>query len=188
MGYALAQAATEQGAEVRLVSGPTALPEPPVRECVQVESAAEMYDAVLARAATADIYIGAAAVADYAPAAAPRKIKKSAPILTLELRRTRDILAAVAALADRPFTVGFAAETHDLETYARSKLAAKTLDMVAGNLVGDGLGFGVDENALYVCWPGGSTRLPRAPKFTIAQQLLTLIAERYHAQHPVENS
>ena len=147
-----------------------------------------MYDAVLARAATADIYIGAAAVADYAPAAAPRKIKKSAPILTLELRRTRDILAAVAALADRPFTVGFAAETHDLETYARSKLAAKTLDMVAGNLVGDGLGFGVDENALYVCWPGGSTCLPRAPKFTIAQQLLTLIAERYHAQHPVENS
>lgn len=188
MGYALASAATTLGASVTLVSGPTALPAPPARELVRVEHAEAMYDAVLARAGGNDIYIGAAAVADYAPVAAPRKIKKDTGQITLTLTKTRDILAAVAGLTNRPFTVGFAAETEQLETYARGKLAAKGLDMIAANQVGEGQGFEVDDNALHVFWPGGETRLPQAPKPTIARQLLTLIAERYHAQHPIEDS
>ena len=189
MGYALAQSALALGAKVTLVSGPTVL-EPPIGvEVVPVEAATNMYEAVMARAGQADIYIGAAAVADYAPVAMPHKIKKDAGSLALNLVKTRDILAAVSALPkSRPFTVGFAAETQNLEGYARIKLVAKSLDMVAANQVGAGVGFEVDDNALYVCWLGGETRLPTAPKSTLAHQLLTLIADRYHAQHPAENS
>ena len=189
MGVALAHAALAADARVTLVSGPTALPAPAGAEWVEVETAAQMADAVLGRAGNADIYIGAAAVADYAPEPALHKIKKETDRLTLNLVRTRDILAAVAAMTDsRPFTVGFAAETRDLETYARGKLVAKALDMLAANQVGDGMGFEVDDNAFYICWPGGETRLPTAPKSTLAQQLITLIADRYHAQHSAENS
>jgi phosphopantothenoylcysteine decarboxylase/phosphopantothenate--cysteine ligase len=189
MGYALAQSAMALGAKVTLVSGPTALVPPTGAEVVPVDTAANMYEAVLARAGRADIYIGAAAVADYAPDTVPHKMKKDTDSLVLNLVKTRDILAAVSALpGSRPFTVGFAAETQNLEGYARSKLAAKALDMVAANQVGAGVGFDVDDNALYVCWPGGETRLPTAPKSTLAHQLLTLIADRYHAQHSAENS
>jgi phosphopantothenoylcysteine decarboxylase/phosphopantothenate--cysteine ligase len=189
MGYALAEAASAFGAEVRLVSGPTALPAPRVRELVRVESAAEMYEAVMARAEASDIYIGTAAVADYSPAAAePQKIKKDAAELTLRLARTCDILAAVANLARRPFTVGFAAETNDVEAYARRKLAAKSLDLIAANRVGPGLGFDSDDNALFVCWKDGEAVLPLAPKTVLAEQLLQLIAERYHAQDPAQDS
>ena len=187
MGYALAEAAVALGAEVTLVTGPTALPEPPVRHCVRVESAQAMYEAVLSRAGAADIYIGAAAVADYTPEPAPHKIKKDAGDMTLTLVRTRDILAAVAQHEPRPFTVGFAAETRDLEAYARAKLSGKALDLVAANRVGDGLGFEVDDNALFVCWPDGEIHLPRAPKTTLAHQLLHLIADRYHAQHSTQD-
>jgi phosphopantothenoylcysteine decarboxylase/phosphopantothenate--cysteine ligase len=185
MGYALAEAASALGAEVCLVSGPTALPAPRVHELVRVESAEEMYHAVMARAEAADIYIGTAAVADYSPASAePQKIKKGAGELTLTLTKTRDILAAVADLDKRPFTVGFAAETHNVEDYARGKLAAKSLDLVAANRVGPGLGFDTDDNALFVCWKDGETLLPLAPKRAIAEQLLQLIAQRCHAQDP----
>ncbi|MGZ8218287.1 bifunctional phosphopantothenoylcysteine decarboxylase/phosphopantothenate--cysteine ligase CoaBC [Methylomagnum sp.] len=185
MGYALADAAAALGAEVILVSGPTALAAPSVREWVRVESAADMYEAVMARAEAADIYIGAAAVADYTPVeAAPGKLKKTADAMTINLRKSHDILAAVAALEKRPFTVGFAAETDRLEDYARGKLAAKALDLVAANRVGAGLGFDTDDNALFVCWNGGETRLPLASKRVIAEQLLRLIAERYHAKNP----
>jgi phosphopantothenoylcysteine decarboxylase/phosphopantothenate--cysteine ligase len=173
---------------VVLVTGPTALPAPPVMQFVRVDTAQSMYEAVLSRAGAADIYIGAAAVADYTPEPAPHKIKKAAAELTLKLVRTRDILAAVAKLAPRPFTVGFAAETQHLETYARGKLADKSLDLVAANRVGEGQGFDVDDNALFVCWPDGECHLPRAPKTTLAHQLLNLIADRYHAQHPTQDS
>lgn len=183
MGYALAAAARAQGGAVTLVSGPTALAVPAVAECVWVESAAEMYEAVMVRASSTDIYIGTAAVADYSPQAAPAKLKKGAEETVLLLRKTRDILSAVAALPQPPFTVGFAAETHDLETYARGKLTAKSLQMVAANQVGSGQGFEVDDNALFVCWPGGERYLPRAPKSALAHDLLTLIIERYHAHH-----
>jgi phosphopantothenoylcysteine decarboxylase/phosphopantothenate--cysteine ligase len=185
MGYAIAEAALAQGAEVTLVSGPTALARPKVQEFVAVESAAEMHRAVMARAGNCAIYIGTAAVADYAPvASAEHKIKKGQDALTLTLAKTPDILAAVAALEQRPFTVGFAAETQDLEAHARGKLAAKSLDLVAANWVGPGLGFDSDDNALFVCWPEGDTLLPRASKRAIAEQLILLIAERYHAAHP----
>lgn len=186
MGYALAEAATAFGAKVRLVSGPVALPPPPVEELVPVESADAMFRAVMDRAGNADIYIGAAAVADYTPdRPATEKIKKSRETLTLTLRKTRDILATVATLAPRPFMVGFAAETERLEDHARGKLAAKSLDLVAANRVGPGLGFESDDNALFVCWSGGETRLSLAPKRILAARLLRLIAERYRAKNPV---
>ena len=186
MGYALASAALAAGAAVTLVSGPVALS--PLRGAglVRVESAAEMFEAVLAAAPRHDIYIGAAAVADYTPAAAAAsKIKKSGAPLELALAPTRDILAHVAALAEhRPYTVGFAAETDNLEAYARQKLASKGLDMVAANRVGPGLGFDSDDNALAVFWPGGEARLPVAAKSRIAAQLIELIAERRLAHNP----
>jgi phosphopantothenoylcysteine decarboxylase/phosphopantothenate--cysteine ligase len=180
MGYALAQAALEAGAEVVLVSGPTALEPPPVAELVRVESAREMYAAVLARVEAAEIFIAAAAVADYTPTAVqPHKIKKGEPLLQLELTKTLDILEAVAKLPKRPFTVGFAAETENLEKYAREKLARKGLDMLAANQVGAGVGFEVEENCLLVLWSGGERYLPKAPKLALARQLVALIAERY---------
>jgi len=188
MGYALAEAARQAGARVSLVSGPVALSPPNGVTLVRVESAAQMFEAVLERAAHHDIYIGAAAVADYTPAnVAEHKIKKHAEGLSLNLTRTRDILAAVAALAppNRPFTVGFAAETDNLETYARQKLEAKGLDMVAANQVGQAQGgFDSDENALSVFWPGGVALLPMASKSQIANYLIQLIVERHRAKHP----
>jgi len=186
MGYALAQAALAAGATVTLVSGPVALR--PVRgaELIRVESAADMFEAVLAAAPRHDIYIGAAAVADYTPRdVADHKIKKRDELLDIALTRTRDILATVAALTERrPFTVGFAAETNKLEAYARQKLENKGLDMVAANRVGAGLGFDSDENALRVFWRGGEAHLPTAAKSRLALHLIELIAEQYLAKNP----
>lgn len=189
MGYALAEAATQAGAKVSLVTGPTALTIPRVHDVSQVESAAEMYRRIMDKVSSADIYIGAAAVADYSPeTAASRKIKKNESEMVLTLRKTQDILGAVSAAAKRPFTVGFAAETDRLEDYARQKLAAKSLDMVAANWVGRSEGgFENDDNALFVCWNGGHAHLPLAPKKTIADQLIRLVAERYHAQNSAKN-
>ncbi|MDD2767885.1 MAG: bifunctional phosphopantothenoylcysteine decarboxylase/phosphopantothenate--cysteine ligase CoaBC [Methylococcus sp.] len=186
MGYALAAAARDAGADVALVSGPVTLEPPAAVEAVRVETAAEMFDAVMARAGWADIYVGTAAVADYAPAEAETaKIKKHADRLDLALNRTRDILHSVAALPDKPFVVGFAAETDEVEAHARTKLEAKGADMVAANAVGSGApgGFDRDENALFVCWRGGECRLPLAPKTEIAHRLVRLIAERYYAEN-----
>jgi phosphopantothenoylcysteine decarboxylase/phosphopantothenate--cysteine ligase len=184
MGYALAQALREQGASVTLVSGPTVLPAPPGIDRVGTETAAQMYEAVLARVADCDLFVGCAAVADYRPVApAPGKIKKTAERLALELVRNPDILAAVAALPSRPFTVGFAAETERVVEQAEAKRRAKGIDMIAANLVGAaGSGFEHDENALTVLWDGGSAVLARAPKLPLARQLATLIAERFHAR------
>ena len=141
MGYALAKAALKAGAAVTLVSGPVTLAAPANIDLVKVETAAQMYEAVMSRASDHAIYIGAAAVADYSPAIMePEKIKKQEELTTLTLHKTRDILAEVANLDKRPFIVGFAAETHDLEAYARDKLARKKLDMIAANWVGRELG------------------------------------------------
>jgi phosphopantothenoylcysteine decarboxylase / phosphopantothenate---cysteine ligase len=136
MGYAVAQAAAEAGARVVLVSGPTALAVPARVEGIRVETAAEMHAAVMARVAECDIFIAAAAVADYRPrASAAHKLKKTAAVLPLALERTADILADVAASRPAPFTVGFAAETERLAEHARGKRMAKSLDMIAANLV-----------------------------------------------------
>lgn len=180
MGYALAQTAAKMGAEVTLVSGPVALPPPMQVKLIKVETAADMYEAVLSEAVGQAVYIGAAAVADYSPVPATEKIKKFEGRMTLELDKTRDILAAVAALKPRPFTVGFAAETHNLEAYALGKLQQKKLDMIAANWVGSGAGgFDSDQNALQVFWPNGQQTLAMADKTLIAEQLLELIAQQF---------
>ncbi|NLO81199.1 MAG: bifunctional phosphopantothenoylcysteine decarboxylase/phosphopantothenate--cysteine ligase CoaBC [Xanthomonadaceae bacterium] len=184
MGYAVAAAARRAGARVLLVSGPSQQSTPPGVERIDVTSAAEMYRAVMDRLGEIDIFIGAAAVADYRPAqAANAKIKKDAETLTLALERTEDILQAVAMQPRPPFTVGFAAETHDLERYARDKLARKKLDMIAANWVGGETGFDSVDNALEVFWADGHASLGRQSKDKLAEQLVDLIAERYHAKH-----
>jgi phosphopantothenoylcysteine decarboxylase/phosphopantothenate--cysteine ligase len=182
MGFAVAAAAAARGAKVHLVAGPVTLPTPAGVERVDVRSAAQMYDAVMA-ALPCDVYIGAAAVADYTPAAiAPDKLKKppGQDGLTLQLVRTRDILADVAAHPQRPrVVVGFAAETRDVETYARGKLAAKKLDLIAANRVGvEGSGFESDDNTLVVFDADGATTLGPDAKPAIAMQLLDLIEAR----------
>ncbi|TCT21933.1 bifunctional phosphopantothenoylcysteine decarboxylase/phosphopantothenate--cysteine ligase CoaBC [Thiobaca trueperi] len=185
MGYALATALSDLGAQVTLISGPTALPMPPVAESIQVETALDMHGAVMARAADCDLFVATAAVADYRPAdPADSKIKKDATGLTLHLVRNPDILAEVAALTPAPFTVGFAAETDRVEDYARGKLAAKRLDMIAANLVGGATGgFERDDNALMVFWPNGRRDLPMMDKRQLARELAALIAERYRERH-----
>lgn len=183
MGFAVAAAAARAGARVTLVAGPVHLDTPAGVERVDVESAEQMYAAV--QACPCDIFIGAAAVADYRPAeAAVRKLKKGEAPERIELVRNPDIVAAVAARRPHPFTVGFAAETDELERYARAKLQDKGLDMIAANWVGGrapGLGFDSDENALEVFWDGGRANLARAPKQRVAESLVTLIAERRDA-------
>ncbi|MCX7085997.1 MAG: bifunctional phosphopantothenoylcysteine decarboxylase/phosphopantothenate--cysteine ligase CoaBC [Methylococcales bacterium] len=183
MGYALATAALKAGADVSLISGPVALSAPAGVDLIKVTTAEEMYQAVMSKVATHGIYIGAAAVADYSPVLTqPEKIKKQAEQLTLVLQKNKDILADVAAHTPRPFTVGFAAETHDLETYARDKLTRKNLDMIAANWVGQEQGgFDSEENALQVFWATGDKSLPMTDKAQLAEQLMALIAERLKA-------
>jgi phosphopantothenoylcysteine decarboxylase/phosphopantothenate--cysteine ligase len=183
MGYAVAAAARAAGAAVTLVSGPTRLAPPPGCEFVSVTSAAEMLDAVLTRVDACDIFIASAAVADYTVSApAPQKVKKEGASLTLVLEPTRDILKTVAARAGAPFTVGFAAETERLAEYARGKLAAKSLNMIAANLVGrPGTGFESDDNDLSVFWQGGEKQLGKASKHALARALIALVAEHYRA-------
>jgi phosphopantothenoylcysteine decarboxylase/phosphopantothenate--cysteine ligase len=180
MGFAIAEAARAAGAEVTLIAGPVQLASPPGVARIDVLTAAQMHDAVMAVIEDTQIFIGTAAVADYRPIhIAPRKIKKSGERLDIELERTVDILASVAACQNKPFTVGFAAETHDVESYARDKLERKSLDMIAANEVGDDRGFDCDDNALLVLWPGeGRASLPSASKTQLAAQLVKLIAER----------
>ncbi|HEY9513251.1 MAG TPA: bifunctional phosphopantothenoylcysteine decarboxylase/phosphopantothenate--cysteine ligase CoaBC [Rhodanobacter sp.] len=184
MGFAVAQAAVEAGATVTLVAGPVQLATPAgVAQRVDVRSAAQMHAAVLDAAAAADIYVGAAAVADYRPAQPlAHKLKKhDGTGLALALEETPDILTSLSAQVAHPFLVGFAAETEAVTEYAQDKLQRKGLDMIAANQVGDGLGFEVAENALNVIWPGGSVPLPRASKENLARALIAQIALRYRA-------
>lgn len=183
MGFALAQAAVEAGAKVRLVSGPVTLPSPQGLQRIDVETAVEMRRAVKERAGDTDIFIACAAVADFRPGeVANQKIKRAAHRTTLALTENPDIVAEVATLQPRPFIVGFAAETNDLKRNALKKLSGKGLDMIAANAVGSpGLGFESQDNALEVFWPGGQRSFAKQRKYTLAQQLLHLIAERYAA-------
>jgi phosphopantothenoylcysteine decarboxylase/phosphopantothenate--cysteine ligase len=186
MGYAVAAAARALGAQVVLVSGPVQLPTPEGVQRIDVRSAAQMRAAVL-DALPADVYIGAAAVADFTPrSVSEHKIKKTpgSDSLVLELVRTPDILAEVAAAGPRrpALVVGFAAETHELERYARDKLQRKRVDLIAANLVGAAEGgFERDDNALAVYWDGGERRLGPASKAEVAAGLLALVAGRLQA-------
>lgn len=189
MGYALANAARLAGAEVLLISGPVSLDAPKGCALTEVTSADEMYGAVMNQLDGVDIFIAAAAVADYrAEYVAEKKIKKTEDTLTVNLVKNPDILREVAASAQRPFCVGFAAETNDLEQYATDKLNDKQLDMIAANWVGDQQGFDTEDNALLVIWPEGQTQLPQQPKRELAKQLMTLIEEHYHAKTTTQSS
>ncbi len=180
MGYAVAEAARAAGAEVVIVSGPVNLPAPAGVRRLDVETAEQMMGAVRAELADTDVFIAAAAVSDYRPVqAAAEKIKKTSDSLMLALSRTTDILATVAAGTPRPFVVGFAAETQNVERNALAKLQGKRLDMIAANQVGDGLAFDCEDNALTVYWPGGRHELARASKREVAAGLVRLIADRF---------
>jgi phosphopantothenoylcysteine decarboxylase/phosphopantothenate--cysteine ligase len=182
MGFAVAQAAREAGAEVVLVSGPVSLATPQGVRRIDVESAADMLNAVLAEVDRADIFISTAAVADYRPAAAAeQKIKKTSDRMDLSMERTVDVLATVAARPDRPFVVGFAAETESVEQHARGKLLKKNLDMIAANEVGHDKAFDCEDNQLLVLWRAGRRELAKASKITLARQLMALVAESYSA-------
>jgi phosphopantothenoylcysteine decarboxylase/phosphopantothenate--cysteine ligase len=179
MGFAVAEAAREAGAHVTLVSGPVQLQTPLGITRINVESAREMYAAVHRQVGDADIFIAAAAVADFQPVSVSKqKIKKQAGHVKLELEPAPDIVKSVADMAKHPFVVGFAAETNDVEDNARIKLKRKKLDMIAANEVGDGIAFDCEDNALTVIWPGGKSEVARGPKIDVARELIALIAKR----------
>ncbi|WP_111641612.1 bifunctional phosphopantothenoylcysteine decarboxylase/phosphopantothenate--cysteine ligase CoaBC [Marinimicrobium alkaliphilum] len=181
MGYALAQAALEAGAKVILISGPVALPAPERVTLIPVTSAQEMYDAALACASSADVFIAAAAVADYRPASvAEHKLKKTAGIdtLTLTLVKNPDIVASVAALPERPCVVGFAAESELLLAHARAKREHKRLDaIVANDISTEGIGFNSDDNAVIFISDAGEEYLAQRSKSQLARDLIGLIAQ-----------
>ena len=180
MGYALAQAAIDAGAITTVISGPVNLDAPDHAHIVRVQSAEEMLKQCLRLLPECDIFIACAAVADYRPATIEdQKIKKGPQEVTLQLVRTPDIVAAVAASDHRPYTVGFAAETNDMLTYAREKMQRKGLDMIVANDVSDqSIGFNSNENAATVLWHDGEQVLERASKGVIARQIVHLIAQR----------
>jgi phosphopantothenoylcysteine decarboxylase / phosphopantothenate---cysteine ligase len=181
MGYAIARAAYEAGADVILVSGETALPTPVGARRINVQSAQQMLNAVEAEIAAADIFISVAAVADYYVLnPSEQKIKKDAHILTLELGPNPDILANITAKPNPPFCVGFAAESENLLEYAEAKRKRKKLPLLAANLVQQAMG--QDDNELVLLDDSGETRLARAPKIDIARKLIAHIARLYAAE------
>ena len=186
MGFAIARAAHEAGAEVTLVSGPVSLPTPSGVKRIDITSALEMHAEVMKLAATQTVFIGVAAVADYRPKNAyPQKAKKDgAPPPVIELVQNPDILAEVAALPQPPLCVGFAAETQNLADYADKKRRAKKIPLIAGNLIQDG--FGGDDNTLILFDDNGQQPLTPAPKLQLARQLIVRIAallENPYAPH-----
>jgi phosphopantothenoylcysteine decarboxylase/phosphopantothenate--cysteine ligase len=180
MGFAIARAAADAGARTELVCGPVQLPTPEHVRRHDVQTACEMLERCEALADDCDVFIACAAVADYRPATvAAQKIKKSDTRLTLELERNPDILAQIAARADAPFCVGFAAETQKLREHALAKLEAKALDLIVANDVSDpSIGFNSDENAALLLWHGGERSLERASKDVLARSLVSEIAAR----------
>ncbi|KJG09626.1 bifunctional phosphopantothenoylcysteine decarboxylase/phosphopantothenate--cysteine ligase CoaBC [Photobacterium kishitanii] len=189
MGFAIAAAAAKRGAKVTLISGPVNLATPAGVTRIDINSAIEMQQAALTHAVKNQIFIACAAVADFRPAQiAAQKMKKQPgnEEMAIQLVKNPDIVANVAALTDkRPFTVGFAAETQNVEHYARGKLAAKNLDLICANDVSvQGQGFNSDTNALHLYWPNGDKALPLTTKADLGQQLVTEIVALYqHATH-----
>lgn len=179
MGYALAEKLAEAGAQVTLISGPVALETPPRIDRVNVISAADMFDAVMQRIDACDVFIAAAAVADYTPAEVARqKMKKGATDMSIALVKTTDIVASVAALPNKPITIGFAAETDNVLAYAKDKLQRKGLDMIIANDVSDSkIGFNSDENAVTVITPDSDITLEQRPKRALATSLVEQITQ-----------
>lgn len=190
MGYALASAMLDAGANITLISGPTALQPPAGVNCIDITSAQEMADAVMANITSCDIFIGVAAVADYRPVSTSKqKIKKDAESLTIELVRNPDILAMVATADNAPFTVGFAAETQTVTANAQKKLSAKGINMIAANCVsGENSAFNSDSNELTLIDRDGISHLSRCSKSLLAQKLTKEIARRYYETYPTKDS
>lgn len=183
MGFAVAQAALDAGANVTLIAGPVALDTPPGAHRIDVRSAREMHDAVLHAVNEADIFIATAAVADWRVAEpSAHKTRKHGAPPTLALVENPDILADVASRNPKPFVVGFAAETENLERNARDKLARKKLDMIAANEVGADRGMETADNALHLYWNGGDEALPCMSKSALAIALIERIAARYRGK------
>ncbi|CCO48221.1 Coenzyme A biosynthesis bifunctional protein coaBC (Includes: Phosphopantothenoylcysteine decarboxylase; Phosphopantothenate--cysteine ligase) [Vibrio nigripulchritudo SOn1] len=183
MGFAIADAAAKLGASVTLISGPVSLATPAGVQRMNVDSAVEMHQTALEQAVKSDVFIGCAAVADYRPeSVADQKIKKTddSDSMTITMVKNPDIIASVAQLTgNRPFTVGFAAETQDVETYARRKLSKKNLDMICANDVSiSGLGFNSDSNALHLFWQDGDKVLPTTSKTELGKALMKEIASK----------
>ncbi len=180
MGYAMAEAAREAGAQVTLISGPVSLKTPSHVECISVVNAQEMYDAVMRKVADCDIFLAVAAVSDYrCSTIAKQKIHKTKDTLRLELKCNPDIVSRVAQLSRKPFIVGFAAETEQVVESAQMKRKRKNMDMIIANQVGDNRGMGVDENAVTVIGPAVDLTLPLTAKNKLARQLITIIAEEF---------
>lgn len=181
MGYAVAHAALRAGAQVTLISGPVTITPPVGCHVINVESADEMHQQALAHVKSATTFVACAAVADYRVAnVATEKIKKSNEAMQLDLIKNHDIVADIAQLADKPFIVGFAAETQNVEQYARGKLMRKNLDLIAANNVAKaGQGFNSDNNALTLYSAVDKTEIPLASKQNVAKQLVSLINEHY---------
>jgi len=181
MGFALAQAAMDAGASVTLITGPVSLQTPERVTRIDINSAAEMHQAVIETLPVCDIFIGSAAVADYRPTSiADQKIKKSTETMTIELVRNPDIIADVSNHPQRPFTIGFAAETQDVESYARRKLEKKKLDLIIANDVSNtAIGFNSDNNAVSVIWNDGKVSLPMTSKQQLGRHLIEEICQHY---------
>jgi phosphopantothenoylcysteine decarboxylase/phosphopantothenate--cysteine ligase len=181
MGYALAEAARDAGARVTIISGPVRLAAPDKITIIQVESASDMLEASLEQQKNCSIFIAAAAVADYRPLqVAQQKIKKAGEKMQLTLVKNPDIVATIAQLEDKPFVVGFAAETENIETYARGKLASKNLNMIIANDVSNAdIGFNSDSNSVTVFWGENQQDFPFMSKSTLSHQLIELIAHQY---------
>jgi phosphopantothenoylcysteine decarboxylase/phosphopantothenate--cysteine ligase len=181
MGYALAEAARDAGARVTIISGPVRLEGPEKVTVIRVESASEMLTASLEQQHNCDIFIAAAAVADYRPLqVAQQKIKKSGEQIHMALVKNPDIVATIAQLEQGPFVVGFAAETQDVATYARGKLTSKNLNMIIANDVSNtDIGFNSDSNSVTAFWGENQQDFPRASKSTLSHELIELIAHQY---------
>jgi phosphopantothenoylcysteine decarboxylase/phosphopantothenate--cysteine ligase len=181
MGYALAQAAQRLGATVTIISGPVTLTPPEQCRVINVNSALDMYEHALAQAPNADVFIACAAVADYRiDEISEHKIKKSGDTIQLNLVKNPDIVASVAGLINKPFTVGFAAETQDVAKYAKGKLKAKNLDLIAANNVAtSGQGFNSDNNALTVFSAKTNVEIPLSSKQVVANYLVAIISKEY---------
>ena len=183
MGYALAEAAVEAGANVTLISGPVTIPAPSHTECIKVTSAQEMYEAVMRKITNCDIFLAVAAVGDYrCKTIATQKIHKLDAATEIKLERNPDIVASVGELPHKPFIVGFAAETEDVIAQARAKRERKKMDMIVANRVGGGIGMGAEDNEVTVIGSHHETTLPPDSKRKLARQLVELIAKEFKSR------
>lgn len=190
MGYALARAASIAGAEVTLVSGPVTIPPPEATRVIQIQTAVQMYDAVMEHISGQNIFIGCAAVSDYTPKqVSSSKLKKHSDVLTVVLDRTKDILNAVTTHHPGVFSVGFAAETNDLKNYAQAKLENKRLDMIIANQVGlADRGFESNDNAVLALWNKGQQAFSLRSKKQLAIDIIKLIVQRYATKNSTQDS